>query len=81
MGGSQYKGETPRSHAEINTIIINLQERINAYDKLLTGNGVKMGEFDYASLWSLKDDFIKEIPWGGFGVFVDTWSLCDFFNM
>ena len=29
----------------------------------------------------LKDDVLKEMPWGGLGVFVDAWSLCAFFKM
>ena len=40
-----------------------------------------MGEFAYTSFGDLKDDVLKEMPWGGFGIFVDAWYLCAFFNM
>ena len=40
-----------------------------------------MGEPAYAYVGDLKDDALKEIPWGGFGLFVDAWSLCAFCNM
>ena len=40
-----------------------------------------MGEFAYASFGDLKDDVLKEIPQGGFGLFVDAWYLCAFCNM
>ena len=40
-----------------------------------------MGEFAYASFDYLKDGVLKEIPRGGFGLFVDAWSLCTFCNM
>ena len=43
MLGSQDKVEFPRSHAEIDTILNNLQERPSAHDNQLTGDGVKMG--------------------------------------
>ena len=29
----------------------------------------------------LKDEVLKEIPRGGFGIFVDAWYMCDFCNM
>ena len=40
-----------------------------------------MGEFSYASFGDVKDDVLKEMPRGGFGLFVDAWSLCEFCNM
>ena len=40
-----------------------------------------MGEFAYTSFGDLKDDVLKEIPWGGFGLFVDAWSRYAFCNM
>ena len=40
-----------------------------------------MGEFSYAYFGYLKDDLLKEMRWGGFGLFVDAWSLCAFSNM
>ena len=40
-----------------------------------------MVEFAYVSFGGLKDDFLKEMPWGGFGIFVDAWSLCAFCSM
>ena len=80
IGGSKDKGETPRIHKEIETIINNLQERLNSHDNRLTGNGVKMGIFAYASLGNLKDDVLKEMPRGSFGLFVNACSLCTFCN-
>ena len=40
-----------------------------------------MGDFPYAYFCDLKDDVLKEIPWGGFGLFVDAWYQCEFCNM
>ena len=40
-----------------------------------------MGEFSYTYFGDLKDDFLKEMPQGGFGIFVGAWYLCAFFNM
>ena len=81
MGGSQDKGESPRSHTEIENILNNYQERLSAHDNRHNGNGFKMGEFAYTSFGYLKDDVLKEIPWGGFGIFVDAWSPCAFCKM
>ena len=39
-----------------------------------------MGEFSHACFGGLKDDFLKEITWGGLGIFVDSWCLCAFYN-
>ena len=50
MGGIQFKGESPKNHAEIDTILNNLQERINEPDNCITGEGVIIGEFSYAYL-------------------------------
>ena len=81
MGGIQDKGEYRISHAEIEIILNNLQERLNAHDNFITGEGVRMGKFAYAYLGYLKDGVLKELTWVGFGLFVDAWSLCAFFNM
>ena len=78
MGGIQDKGEATIFNAEIDTIINDLQERLKAHDNRLTGKGFKMGEFVYMSFEDLKDEFLKEMPWGGFGIFVDAWYLCAF---
>ena len=40
-----------------------------------------MGDFAYTYFGYLKGDVLKEMPWGGFGIFVDAWYLCAFFNM
>ena len=40
-----------------------------------------MGEFVYTSFGDLKDDVLKEILWGGFGILVYAWSLCALCNM
>ena len=40
-----------------------------------------MEEFAYASFGDLKDDVPKEMHQGGFGIFVDVWSLFVFFDM
>ena len=58
MEGSQDKGELPRIHAEIKTILNNIQERINAHDNRITGERVRMGECAYASFRDLKDDLM-----------------------
>ena len=63
------------------TILNNLQEILNAHDNLITGEGVIMEEFAYASLGYLKDDALKEMSWGGFWIFVDAWSPCEFCNV
>ena len=34
----------------------------------------------YAYFGYLKDGVLKEIPQGGFDIFVDAWSLCEFCN-
>ena len=68
MGGSQDKGESPRSHTEIENILNNYQERLSAHDNRHNGNGFKMGEFVYAYLGGLKDDVLKEMPRGDFGI-------------
>ena len=62
MGGSQDKGEPPRIHTEIETILKNLQESINAHDNRITDEGVRMGEFSYASFGDLKYDVLRKIP-------------------
>ena len=81
IGGNQEKGEPPRSHSEIDNILNNLQERLYEYDNQITGYGVIIGEFAYAYFGYLKDDVLKEIPWGGLGIFVDSWSTCMLCNM
>ena len=81
MEGRQDKGESPRSHAEIETILNNLQERLNAHDNRIAGEGVRMGKFAYTYFVGFKGDVLKEMPQGGLGIFVDAWSLCEFFNM
>ena len=40
-----------------------------------------MGDFAYAYFGFLKDDVLKEMPQGVFGIFMDDCSLCAFFNM
>ena len=40
-----------------------------------------MGDFAYAYFVDLKDGFLNEMPQGSFGLFVDAWSICVFFNM
>ena len=59
MVGIKYKGEYPRIHAEIETIINNLQECLNEHDNHLTGGGIKMVEFSYTYFGDLKDDVMK----------------------
>ena len=59
MEGSQDKGEFPRIHAEIETILNNIQERLNAHDNRITGEGVRMEEFSYAYFGDLNDDVLK----------------------
>ena len=81
MRGSLDRGAVPRSYEEIDTTLYNLQEIPKYYDNLITGKGVKMGEFVYASLGDFKDEVLKDIPQEGFGIFVDAWSLCVFFNV
>ena len=63
------------------SILNNIQECINAHDNCITGEGLRMGEFTYASFDDLKDEVLKEIPWGGLGVFLDAWYLCSICNM
>ena len=81
MGRSQHKGEFQIIQTEIETIINNLEERLNAHDNRITRDGFKMGEFAYASFGDLKDGVLKEMPWGSFGLFVDDWSLYEICNM
>ena len=81
MEGNQDKGESPISNAEMETIVNNLQEHLNSHDNQITCERVRMVEFAYAYFGDLKDDVLKEIPQGGFGIFVNAWSLCAFFNM
>ena len=57
------------------TILNNLQEILNAHDNRITGEGVIMRVFAYASVGDLKDEVLKETPRRGFGLFVDAWSL------
>ena len=40
-----------------------------------------MGEFAYVSFGYFKDDVLKKIPQGYFGLFVDAWPLCAFCKM
>ena len=40
-----------------------------------------MGEFSDTYFRDLKDDVLKEMHRGSFGLFVDAWSLCEYFNM
>ena len=40
-----------------------------------------MMNFSYTFWVCLKDGVQKEMPWGGFGVFVDACSLCAFYNI
>ena len=40
-----------------------------------------MGEFAYKYFGNLRNDVLKDMPQGGFGIFIDAWSLCAFFNM
>ena len=81
MGGSQDKVEAKIINALIETIFNDLQERLKAHEKHLTGKGFKMGEFVYTSFGDIKDEFLKEMPWGGFRIFVDAWYLCAFCNI
>ena len=81
MGGIQDKVESPRSHAEIENILNNLQERLNTHDNRITGDGFRMGEFSYASFGYLKDGVLKEMPRGGFVLFMDAWYLCALCSM
>ena len=81
MGVIQDKVESPRSHAEIENILNNLQERLNTHDNRITGDGFRMGEFSYASFGYLKDGVLKEMPRGGFGLFMDAWYLCALCSM
>ena len=85
MGGSQDKVEAKIINALIETIIEtifnDLQELFKTHDNRLTGKGAKMGEFIYKYFGDLKDEFLKEMPWGGFRIFVDAWYLCAFCNI
>ena len=81
MGGIQDKGEAPRRYAEIETIIKDPQEQLKAQDNHLISKGLKMRYFAYASFGDLTDEVLKEIPRGGFGIFVNAWYLCEFCNM
>ena len=40
-----------------------------------------MREFAYAYFGDLKDGVLKEMTWGGSGIFVDACSLYEFCNM
>ena len=40
-----------------------------------------MGDFTFISWGDLKNEVLEEIPWGGFGLFVDAWYLCTSCNM
>ena len=40
-----------------------------------------MGEFAYAYFGYLKDGVLKEMPWRGVQLFVDSWSVYEFCNM
>ena len=81
MGGIIYRGVVQISYEEIEATLYNLQECPKAHDNLITSKGVKMGELVYAFLGELKDEVLKEIPRWGCGIFVDTRSICAFFNM
>ena len=59
MGGIKDKEETPRSHAEMETILNKLQELLNTHEKRLTGDGFEIEEFIYAYFGYLKDDVLK----------------------
>ena len=75
-------GEDPQEDThKIETILKNLQERLNAHDNRIIREGVRMGEFAYISFGNLKDGILKGIPQGGFELFVDALSLCSFCNM
>ena len=63
------------------TILNNLQERLNAHNNRLTGDGFKMLEFAYTSFGDLNNDALKEISRGVFGLFVNNCHLCVFCNM
>ena len=71
----------PRIHSCIETIINNLEERLNDHDNCLTGDGFKIVEFSYSYFGDLKDDVLKETTMGGSGIFMDACSLCEFCNM
>ena len=60
------------------TILKNIQECLNAHDKHITGEGFLMVEFAYAYFGDMKDDVLKEMNWGGFEIFMDAWSPCEF---
>ena len=81
MRGIQDKGETTIIHVLIETVINDLQKHLNAHNNRLTENEFKMGDFDYESSGNLKYDVLKEIPRGGFGIFVDACSKYPFCNM
>ena len=36
------------------------------------------GEYAYTYFGDLKDDVLKEMPWGGFEIFMDECSPCEF---
>ena len=61
MVESQDKGYTPRSHAEIETILDKPKELLNSYDNSFFGGWVKIGDFAYAYLGDLKYDVLKEM--------------------
>ena len=77
MGGIQDTGYTPISQAEIETILNKIQELLSTHDNYLTGDGIKMEEFSYTYFGDLKDDVLKGISQGGFGILVYAWYLCE----
>ena len=46
--------------------INDLQDNLKYHYKRLTGKGVNMGEFSFASLGDCKDEVLKEIKQGEF---------------
>ena len=62
-------------------LLITFKKHLNAHDNRLTENEFKMGDFAYESSGNLKYDVLKEIPRGGFGIFVDACSKYPFCNM
>ena len=59
MEGSQDKVESPKIHAEGETIINNLQERLSAHYNRITDEWFRMGEFSYTYSGGLKDGVLK----------------------
>ena len=58
-----------------------INERLNAHETHITVEGFRIGEFACAYFGYFKDDVLKEMPRGYFGLFVDAWSLCAFCKM